>query len=45
MTETTDALHLALWIDGKRVQAMDFDPTGQAAFNPDRQDFSARTVE
>jgi mono/diheme cytochrome c family protein len=41
----TDALHLALWIDGKQVQAMDFDPTGQAAFNPDRQDFSARTVE
>lgn len=41
----SDALHLALWIDGKRVQAMDFDPTGQAAFNTDRQDFSARTVE
>ena len=41
----SDALHLALWIDGKRAKAIDFDPTGQAAFNPDRQDFSARTVE
>ncbi len=41
----SDALHLALWIDGKKMQAMDFDPTGGAAFNPDRQDFSARTVE
>jgi mono/diheme cytochrome c family protein len=41
----SDALHLALWIDGKQAKAMDFDPTGQAAFNPDRQDFSARTVE
>ena len=41
----SDALHLALWIDGKQSQTMDFDPTGQAAFNPDRQDFSARTVE
>ncbi len=41
----SEALHLALWIDGKHAQAMDFDPTGQAAFNPDRQDFSARTVE
>ena len=41
----SEALHLALWIDGRKVQAMDFDPTGGAAFNPDRQDFSARTVE
>jgi mono/diheme cytochrome c family protein len=41
----SEALHLALWIDGKRVQAFDFDPTGSAAFNLDRQDFSARTVE
>ena len=41
----SEALHLALWIDGSRVKAIDFDPTGQAAFNPDRQDFSARTVE
>jgi mono/diheme cytochrome c family protein len=41
----SDALHLALWIDGKKRQTFDFDPTGQAAFNPDRQDFSARTVE
>ncbi|MCW3100747.1 MAG: Gluconolactonase, partial [Chthonomonadaceae bacterium] len=41
----SDALHLALWIDGKRMQSFDFDPTGQAAFSPDRQDFSARTVE
>ena len=41
----SDALHLALWIDGKQAKTIDFDPTGQAAFNPDRQDFSARTVE
>jgi hypothetical protein len=41
----SEALHLALWIDGKQRQAIDFDPTGQAAFNQDRQDFSARTVE
>ncbi len=41
----SDALHLALWIDGKRVHAADFDPTGSAAFNPDRQDFSSRTVD
>ena len=41
----SEALHLALWLDGKQVQAMDFDPTGSAAFNPDRQDFSARTVD
>ena len=38
-------LHLGLWIDGKKAQAMDFDPTGQAAFSTDRQDFSSRTVE
>ncbi len=41
----SDALHLGLWIDGRQVKSMDFDPTGSAAFNPDRQDFSGRTVE
>ena len=41
----SEALHLAIWLDGTRVQALDFDPTGSAAFNPDRQDFSGRTVE
>ena len=41
----SEALHLLLWIDGQQVQAMDFDPTGSAAFSPDRQDFSGRTVE
>ena len=41
----SEPLHLALWIDGKRVQGLDFDPTGSAAFNPDRQDFSGRTQE
>jgi mono/diheme cytochrome c family protein len=41
----SDALHLALWIDGRKVHTVDFDPTGDAAFNPDRQDFSGRTVE
>ena len=41
----SEALHLALWIDGKPLQTQDFDPTGGAAFNPDRQDFSARTVD
>ena len=41
----SDPLHLALWIDGQRVQTLDFDPTGSAAFNLDRQDFSGRTVE
>ena len=41
----SEALHLALWIDDKQVQALEFDPTGQAAFNTDRQDFSARTID
>ena len=41
----SEALHLGLLIDGKQVQTFDFDPTGSAAFNPDRQDFSSRTVE
>ena len=41
----SEALHLGLWIDGKQVQALDFDPTGGAAFNPDRQDFGGREVE
>ena len=41
----SDALHLLLWVDGKTVKTIDFDPTGSAAFSPDRQDFSGRTVE
>jgi hypothetical protein len=41
----SEALHLGLSIDGKQVQAQDFDPTGSAAFNPDRQDFSGRSVD
>ena len=41
----SEALHLALYLDGKRVRATGFDPEGSAAFNPDRQDFSGRTVE
>ena len=41
----SESLHLGVWIDGKQVQEQDFDPTGDAAFNPDRQDFSGRTVE
>ncbi len=41
----SDALPLALWIDGKQVKTMDFDPTGSAAFSLDRQDFSGRSVE
>lgn len=41
----SEAIRLALWVDGKQVHTMDFDPTGSAAFNPDRQDFSGRTQE
>ncbi len=41
----SDPIHLALWIDGRRVQTMTFDPTGSAAFNLNRQDFSGRTQE
>ncbi|HLK56299.1 MAG TPA: DUF1592 domain-containing protein [Chthonomonadaceae bacterium] len=41
----SEALHYGLWIDGRQVQALEFDPTGDAAFNPDRQDFSGRTLE
>jgi hypothetical protein len=41
----SEALHLGLWIDGRQVQTMEFDPTGSAAFNPDRQDFYGRTVD
>ena len=41
----SETLHLALWLDGQQVQAFDFDPTGNAAFNLDRQDFSGRVVE
>ncbi|MES2460960.1 MAG: DUF1592 domain-containing protein [Armatimonadota bacterium] len=41
----SEAIRLALWIDGKRVQTMTFDPTGSAAFSLDRQDFSGRTQE
>lgn len=41
----SEAVTFALWMDGKRIQAQDFDPTGQAAFSLDRQDFSGRTVE
>lgn len=41
----SDALHFGLWIDGKQVQDIPFDPTGNAAFNPDRQDFSSRTID
>ena len=41
----SESLHLGLWVDGKQVEEQDFDPTGNAAFNPDRQDFSGRTVE
>jgi hypothetical protein len=38
-------VHLGLRIDGQLVRETDFDPTGQAAFSNDRQDFSGRTVE
>ena len=41
----SETLPLALWVDGEQVQALEFDPTGNAAFNPDRQDFSGRVVE
>lgn len=41
----SEAIRLCLWIDGKQVQTRDFDPTGSAAFSPDRQDFSGRTQE
>lgn len=41
----SEAIRLALWVDGRKVQTMEFDPTGSAAFSPDRQDFSGRTQE
>ncbi len=41
----SEALHFGIWIDGKQMEEQAFDPTGDAAFNPDRQDFSGRTVE
>ena len=41
----SEPVAFGLWIDGKQVQTLDFDPTGSAAFNPDRQDFSGRTLE
>jgi len=41
----SESVRFGLWIDGKKVQTIDFDPTGNAAFSPDRQDFSGRTVE
>ena len=41
----SEPLHLGLWLDGRQIQTQDFDPTGSAAFSPDRQDFSSRTVE
>ncbi|MBC7809050.1 MAG: DUF1592 domain-containing protein, partial [Akkermansiaceae bacterium] len=41
----SEPIRLALWVDGKKVRTIDFDPTGSAAFSQDRQDFSGRTQE
>ena len=41
----SEPVPFGLWIDGKQAQTLNFDPTGSAAFNPDRQDFSGRTLE
>jgi hypothetical protein len=41
----SEPVQFSLWVDGHPVKVMDFDPTGSAAFNPDRQDFSGRTLE
>ncbi|HXG64883.1 MAG TPA: DUF1592 domain-containing protein [Blastocatellia bacterium] len=36
-------LQLALWVDGKQVQTLQFDPEGVASFSDDRQDFAGMT--
>ena len=41
----SDAVRFAVWVDGKQAYSVDFDPEGEASFNPDRQDFSSRTQE
>ena len=41
----SEAVPFGVWIDGRQVKTLEFDPTGNAAFNPDRQDFSGRAVE
>lgn len=41
----SNPVRFGLWIDGHPVQDIAFDPTGNAAFSPDRQDFSGRTIE
>ena len=40
-----EALHLGLWVDGKQVFATDYDATGTASFEIDRQEFGGKTVE
>lgn len=35
----SEPLQLALWVDGKQVQVLNFDPDGVASFSNDRQDF------
>ncbi len=41
----SEPLQLGLWVDGKQVQALDFDPEGIASFSDDRQDFGGMTRE
>jgi hypothetical protein len=35
----SEPLELSLWIDGKQIQVINFDPDGVASFSNDRQDF------
>lgn len=41
----SEPLQLGLWVDGKQVQALDFDSEGIASFSDDRQDFGGMTRE
>ncbi len=41
----SEPLLLGLWIDGKQVQTLSFDPEGIASFSDDRQDFGGMTRE
>jgi hypothetical protein len=41
----SEPLQLCLWIDGKQVQVINFDPDGVASFSDDRQDFGGMTQD
>ena len=41
----SEGLSFTLWVDGKEVETRLLDPLGQASFEPDRLEFSGKTVE